>query len=187
MGFKLKISTVVITLILAICSLFVGFAISEHASHYSKIFFYGGWARDSNDVNISYSYTQSGTKNYLYEISSGTQVWSSSFSFFKFKKVSANTTENCKITSSDYGDNGWVGLATYYVNPKTIKLNEWYHINYSHYNYTAYKRTAIHEFGHLHGLDHVDCPDEIMSNNSSRDIYQVTLGDGDKAGIVDIY
>lgn len=69
-----------------------------------------------------------------------------------------------------------------------ITSDSWYNLGRNtHYNYTAYKRTAIHEFGHLHGLDHVDCPDEIMSNNSSRDIYQVTLGDGDKAGIVDIY
>lgn len=155
---------------------------------YDLINFYSGWPRDSRgNIHINYTYDQNGEYYYGYRILKGGDEWSSHFSFFNFNEVSSDTERNTAIFSSNYGDTGWVGVAYYRNDPKEILLNEWYHKNYSNYDFVAYERVAIHEYGHLHGLDHTDCTTEIMSNNPDRDIKQVDLGDGDVSGINDKY
>lgn len=158
---------------------------STHSTHYDKYLFYGGWGYTNGDVVINYNLNTLGTKSYGYRLNLAIDEWESSLAAFEFSENELN--HNCSITSDNYLDSGWVGLAYYSRNPKEIFINEWYHINRSNYNYTAYERVIIHEFGHLHGLDHVDCTEEIMSNNANRDIYQTDLGDGDIGGIKDIY
>lgn len=161
---------------------------SDHpySSCYDKYLFYGGWGYDSSgNVNINYTYTQNGSYYYGYRFQLADNEWSEHFSFFNIKEVSSNP--NLTVFSDNYGDTGWVGKAYYTRSPKDIFLNEWYHQNYSWYGYTEYERTAIHELGHTHGLDHTSCLNEIMSNNPDRNISQTWLGDGDVSGIRDIY
>lgn len=157
-----------------------------YSSCYSLISFYSGWPRDNlGRVYINYTYTQRGEIFYGYRIQLAGDEWSDHFSFFNFNNVSSG--ENAKWISDDYGDTGWVGKAYFRNDPKELYLNEWYHWNYSNYDYIAYQRTAIHEYGHTHGLDHTSCVSEIMSNNANRDIKQTDIGDGDWSGIQNKY
>ncbi|MDX8367302.1 matrixin family metalloprotease [Cytobacillus sp. IB215665] len=160
----------------------------EHPSSncYKKISRYSGWEYDNNQqININFTYTQNGSYDYSYRIDLAGEEWNEHFSFFNFNEVSRGN--NLAIESDDYGDTGWVGAAYYARSPKDIYLNEYYHKNYSWYGFVEYERTAIHEYGHTHGLSHTSCTTEIMSNNSNRDISQVDLGDGDISGIRSIY
>lgn len=162
--------------------------IKDHprSSCYDKYLLYGGWKyTSSGNVNINYTYTKKGKYDYDYRQEVAGRQWSNHFGFFKIKKVTSSP--NLKVVSDNYGDTGWVGKAYYTRSPKDILLNEWYHANRSNYGYTEYERTAIHELGHTHGLDHVSCKNEIMSNHADRNISQTHLGNGDVSGIRDIY
>lgn len=165
------------------------FSVTNNAqanSCYDLLNWYDGWSYGSNyKVNINYTYKQDGSYFYDYRIALAEDEWESEFGLFNMKKVSSGG--NLSIISDDYGDIGWVGMAYYKESPKRILINEWYHSNYDHYDWTAYERVVIHEMGHTHGLDHTSCVNEIMSNNANRDIYQTNLGDGDRAGIRDKY
>lgn len=162
--------------------------IKEHAksSCYETYWTYGGWGYSSTGkVNINYTYTKKGKYDYSYRQEAAGRQWSSHFSFFNIKKVTSKP--NLTVVSDNYGDTGWVGKAYYTRSPKEILINEWYHANKSYYGFTEYERTAIHELGHTHGLNHTSCKYEIMSNNEDRDISQTHLGNGDVSGIRDIY
>lgn len=177
-----------LVLVMIIVSFTVFSGVSKaNAACYDLYNFYDGWTySDTNyKVNINYTYEQNGSYYYGYRISLAEQEWESEFGLFNMNKVS--TGGNMRIVSYNYGDTGWVGYAYYRESPRRILINEWYQINKSYYDYTAYTRTIIHEMGHTHGLDHTSCVNEVMSNNDNKDIYQTNLGDGDRAGIKDKY
>lgn len=156
------------------------------AACYDLYNLYDGWSYGSNyKLNINYTYAKNGSYDYSYRVSLAEQEWESEFGLFNMNKVTSGG--NMRIVSYNYGDTGWVGTAYYRESPRRILINEWYHINRSSYDFTAYQRTIIHEMGHTHGIDHTSCVNEIMSNSSSKNIYQTNLGDGDRAAIKDKY
>nr|WP_255550517.1 MULTISPECIES: matrixin family metalloprotease [unclassified Sporosarcina] len=161
------------------------------SSCYKKVILYGGWKRIDvapYNVNIKYIYSQRGAYNYSTRISNAARTWQNAFpNIFKFSQVSSGN--NLLISSDDYGNVPWVGLTDKNSNPKKIQLNDWHYDNTVWFDHTVYENVALHELGHTHGLDHpsASCVNEVMSDSSQRDWYQVHLGEGDKAGIKDIY
>lgn len=144
---------------------------------------YNGYGYTNGRVVVDYKYEQNGTKNYTYRLGNAISTWDPVIG--DYSNVSSGY--NTHIVSDNYLDSGWVGQVTKKASPKQMRINEYYHINYSNYDYIQYERTIVHEFGHLHGLNHVSCYTEVMDSSDGKNISQTWLGDGDKAGIARIY
>lgn len=187
---KLTTRLSLLTLIAAISlSASTGLAAS-HRTHYDKFFFYDKWPRANNGtVYIDYHYSANGNYDYSDEIKDASDSWENiDYSPFVISKTSKKSRANLIVTSDDFGDTGWLGKAYYNRDPKEIRLNEWYHANSPvdghRFRYSCYENTMLHEFGHTHGLDHYDCPDEVMNTFHT---HVFTPNDGDVQGIKDIY
>lgn len=163
---------------------------ASHRLHYDTYFNYDEWPRsNSGTIYIDYYYSKNGYYDYRDEIKDASDSWENiESSPFVISKTSNESKANLIIKSDDYGDTGWVGRAYYNRDPKEIRLNEWYHdnspVNGHSYRYSCYENTVLHELGHTHGLDHYDCPDEVMHTTHN---HVLTPNDGDVQGIHNIY
>jgi hypothetical protein len=76
-------------------------------------------------------------------------------------KRCAATTGRVEVCNSTYGNNGWLGIASIWLNGShitagTTKLNDTY-FNTATYNTTAWRNlVSCQEVGHTFGLDHQD-------------------------------
>lgn len=124
------------------------------------------WARTANPFNLKLGdNVSSAWDSYLATASSD---WSQS-TVLDTTIVAGATRANCRATNGrvevcnkTYGNNGWLGIASIWVNSGshitqgTVKVNDTY-FNTSTYNTTGWRSLVMcQEIGHTLGLDHQD-------------------------------
>ncbi|NRR05443.1 matrixin family metalloprotease [Brevibacillus sp. RS1.1] len=163
-------------------------AASSHRLHYETDS--ANWEYNKDGViKIRYHYTQDGKYDFGTRVAIGAIAWEDmADSPFDFVKASNIDRADMIITSDDYGSVTWIGLASPNRSQKPIKLNEYYKANSPvkghDFTYECYENVAAHEIGHIHGLDHYDCRDELMLYAHS---HVVDPYDGDRQGIYKLY
>lgn len=139
-----------------------GLAFSTSASHSWNGYH---WARTANPFTVKLGDSVSSAwDSYLVSVSSD---WSVS-SLLDTAIVPGAGTRNCKpvlgraeVCNARYGNNGWLGLASVWVNGShitqgTVKMNDTY-FNTRTYNTPAWRNLVMcQEVGHIFGLDHQD-------------------------------
>jgi hypothetical protein len=140
-------------------------AITAYANHS-----WGGyhWARTSNPFTIKLGDNLSSNwKSYL---STASSDWSKSTVMDTTVVAGQATNKRCRATlgrvevcNSSYGNNGWLGIAsiwlqsgTLHITQGTVKLNDTY-FNTATYDTPAWRQLVVcQEVGHTFGLDHQD-------------------------------
>ena len=140
---------------------FFGFA--AYAGHW-----WGGyhWARGANPLALQLGDNLSSLWDPYLGIASSD--WSASSVLDTAVVPGAGNPKSCgpvagrvEVCNSKYGRNGWLGLASVWVNGShiaqgTVKLNDSY-FNIAKYNKPAWRQfVACQEIGHMFGLDHQD-------------------------------
>lgn len=121
------------------------------------------WPRSSNPFTLSFSTSVSSTWSSLVtkvigEWDAVTQYKAGTFDVVDFTKVTQGA--KLKISSGNYGANGWFGLATVRINILTghisdaeVKVNDFYFTG-TYGNDVARDHVLCQEVGHTLGLDH---------------------------------
>lgn len=115
----------------------------SHTSHYELLPI---WYSDGTP---SYSYTQRGTVNYQSAINQSVLNWNNVSNNVDIYKTTSSA--DFTVISDYYGNVDWYGQTSIGM----VKLND---------TTPSSNRTEMvtHEFGHVLGLDHYDCDDEVM-------------------------
>lgn len=124
------------------------------------------WARTSNPFTIKLGDNVSSTWDTYLTLASAD--WSLSSVLDTTVVTGMTNPKNCKpipgrveICNSRYGNNGWLGIASVWVNSGhitqgTVKMNDTY-FNTAKYNKPEWKQFVMcQEIGHTFGLDHQD-------------------------------
>ena len=143
----------------------IAVAVSAYATHS-----WGGyhWARTSNPFTIKLGDNLSSSwQTYLSKASSdwtaSTVLDTSIVAGQASSKRCSATLGRVEVCNSTYGNNGWLGIAsiwlqsgTLHITQGTVKLNDTY-FNQAQYNTPAWRQmVACQEIGHTFGLDHQD-------------------------------
>jgi len=144
------------------------FATTAYANHS-----WGGyhWARNANPLNLKLDDNVSTIWDARLAIASSD--WSVSSVLNTTVTPGHTSSKTCRpvngrveVCNNKYGNNGWLGIASIWVNGShitqgTVRLNDTY-FNTAHYNTSAWRQFVVcQEVGHTFGLDHQD---EIFNN-----------------------
>jgi hypothetical protein len=147
----------------------VALTASAFASSASANHSWGGyhWARTSNPFTVKLGNNLTGVWPTI--LSTSSSDWSSS-TVLETTIVAGQAKGRCRptagrdeICNNTYGNNGWLGVATIWLESGskhivqgTVKVNDTY-FNTSTYNTTAWRNLVMcQEVGHTFGLDHQD-------------------------------
>lgn len=104
----------------------------------------------TDQYNLTYSYTQSGTYSYSSAIRSGINAWNNSAARI-YVKSSTGSVANIRMVSTDYGNVGWHGRCYYPTiidRAALIQINDYYRSEFSGNE----AELVAHEMGHAFTL-----------------------------------
>lgn len=154
---------ITLTLFLSIIISNGSFAYTANASHTWGNYH---WARTANPLVLKLGDNLS--SNWDAQLNISSTDWSVSAVLDTVVVPGITSPRNCKavagrveICNNKYGSNGWLGIASVWVNGEhitqgTVKMNDTY-FNTAKYNTTAWKNLVMcQEIGHTFGLGHQD-------------------------------
>jgi hypothetical protein len=168
------------------------------------------WARTSNPftVKLGNNLTTTEWQNHLSQTSSD---WSKSTVLGTSLVAGQATNKRCRPTSgrdeicnASYGNNGWLGVATIWLQSGTkhivqgtVKVNDYYlgpNATYTYNNSAEREHVMCQEVGHTFGLDHQDTSGATLNtcmdyyhNTSSSDTKSTTPNQHDYDELATIY
>lgn len=156
--------------LVAAALLIVGFDTTAYASHSWGNYH---WARTANPFTLKLGDNVSPAWDA--HLDAASIDWSNSLILDTVIAQGATNPKNCRavngrveVCSNKYGNNGWLGIASIWINGShitqgTVKLNDTY-FNTAKYNTPAWRQlVTCQEIGHTIGLDHQD---EIFANTN---------------------
>ncbi len=141
--------------ILFAVGLVLGTAVQLYAAHTWGCYKWA-WPTGQGTLNLPYKTVSLLTnRDYTLAYNRSRDAWNTAPPIYLY---AVTTGEKLTWYARNYGFNGWLGLATIYINGCTItkgnsKLNNSY-LKFASYNQTAIDHVGCQEVGHTFGLDH---------------------------------